>query len=180
MPSGRRLTLLPSLTHLCTANYTMQALVRRMVRIPPGAHMLVPLYLRMPLDLGATEGRRSWFVHPYRLKPLIAPREFISSPHRRGRVSSVSTKPRCVPAEFGPQRRDSIPPPGALRLASPKRPRMPCPQASSTENPSTRPTALREDPGLAEHLHIPPGTSRVSEPTSPGDPASRTFVCRAR
>ncbi|XP_075908910.1 uncharacterized protein LOC142905724 [Petromyzon marinus] len=55
LPSGRRITFLPSPVTSRTACATIQAFVTRTVRVPPGAQMLVPLRLRRPFAPGVSD-----------------------------------------------------------------------------------------------------------------------------
>ncbi|XP_078467221.1 uncharacterized protein LOC144730345 isoform X1 [Lampetra planeri] len=52
LPSGRRMSFLPSPTAARTAFVTVPAFVVKTVRVPPGAQMLVPLKLRRPFAEG--------------------------------------------------------------------------------------------------------------------------------
>ncbi|XP_075926286.1 uncharacterized protein LOC142929264 [Petromyzon marinus] len=55
LPSGRRVTFLPSPVTSRAACASIQAFVTRTVRVPPGAQMLVPLRLRRPFVPGVLD-----------------------------------------------------------------------------------------------------------------------------
>nr|XP_032829389.1 uncharacterized protein LOC116953358 [Petromyzon marinus] len=128
-------------------------------------------------------GRWSWFVHPSRLKPFVAPRVSPLSPLPKGRVSSVPEELRKASAEVVPQG-NSVPPTGPKRLTS-----SPDESTTDAQHGADRPSKSRSPPTVVSsragprplgHVQIPTRSPREPRPTSPGGLATRTRSRTAR